>query len=136
MSMPVGGQAVLGGVMMRRGDRWALAQRLDDGSIDVSVEGTPRWGRRVEELPFVRGLAALAETLVLGFRATVRSSRTRRGETREGTTPGEAVSVVVGVVFAVGLFGLLPAAVAERSGTSGAGVHAVEGALRIGLLAA
>lgn len=136
MSSPVGGQAVLGGVMMRRGDRWALAQRLADGRIDVTVDDTPRWARRVEDVPLVRGLAALAETLVLGSRATIRSSRTRRGADSEGGgSIGEAIAVIVGAAFALLVFGLLPAAVAEFSGTTGATFHAIEGGLRIGLLA-
>lgn len=135
MSSPVGGQAVLGGVMMRHGDRWALAQRLDDGRIDVTVEPTPQWAQRVEDVPLVRGLAALAETLVLGSRATIRSSRTRRGDDAGGGSVGEAIAVLIGAAFALVVFGLLPAAVAEISGTGGATFHAIEGGLRIGLLA-
>jgi uncharacterized protein YqhQ len=136
MATPVGGQAVLGGVMMRQGDRWSLAQRLDDGRIDVSVHDTPRWAQRVQDLPLVRGLAALAETLVLGSRATIRSSRTRRGVDADGHgSIGEALAVVIGAVFALAVFGLLPAGVAEWSGTSGAAFHGIEAALRIGLLA-
>jgi uncharacterized protein YqhQ len=135
MSTPVGGQAVLDGVMMRCGDRWALAQRVGGGGIQVTVDATPRWAQRVQNVPLVRGLAALSETLVLGFRSTIRSSRTRRGERHDGISPGEAVSVVTGVALAVGLFGLLPAVVADRSGTSGAEFHGIEATLRIGLLA-
>lgn len=137
MSSPVGGQAVLDGVMMRQGDRWALAQRLASGKIAVTLERTPRWAQRVEDVPLVRGLAALGETLVLGSRATIRSSRTRRGAgTDDGASVGEALSVVIGAAFAVAVFGLLPAAVAELSGTAGARFHAIEGGLRIALLAA
>ena len=123
--------------MMRHGDRWALAQRLDDGRIDVSVHATPRWAQRVQDLPLVRGLAALAETLVLGSRATIRSSRVRRGVATDGrSSVGEAVAVVVGAVFALLVFGMVPAAVADLSGTTGAAFHGIEAALRIGLLAA
>src|SRR5213595_2922090 len=74
---PVGGQAVLEGVMMRGVSTWAVAVRKpapeDDelGPIDVqsfplvSVLRKHRWMR----LPVIRGVVALVESLGIGFKA-------------------------------------------------------------------
>src|SRR5437870_4833775 len=84
---PVGGQAVLEGVMMRGVRNWAVAVRkpapdqladgeytLEDGAageIEVStfpLESAAR-RHRVLRLPIVRGVVALGGSLVIGFRA-------------------------------------------------------------------
>src|SRR4051795_8771559 len=76
---PVGGQAVLEGVMMRGVAHWAVAVRApvpegapgDEGPIQVqrfeltSVLKRPRALR----LPIIRGVVALGESLVVGFKA-------------------------------------------------------------------
>ena len=84
---PVGGQAVIEGVMMRGVRNWAVAVRkptaeqLDDdersaeegakGEIQVTtypLESALR-RHRVLRLPIVRGIVALGGSLVIGFRA-------------------------------------------------------------------
>ncbi len=65
----MGGQAVLDGVMMRGADTWAVAVRLPDGSIVSSVQPVASWSQRYREIPVVRGVAALGESLALGYRA-------------------------------------------------------------------
>src|SRR5215208_2666609 len=78
---PVGGQAVLEGVMMRGVSTWAVAVRKpapgqpDDeppvGEIEVVSEPLVSWVKkhRVYRLPVIRGVVALAESLTIGFRA-------------------------------------------------------------------
>jgi uncharacterized protein YqhQ len=71
MSAPIGGQAVLEGVMMRGPSAWSVAVRKPDGEIaEVNRPITSfllrhRWAR----LPIVRGVFALGESLAIGFRA-------------------------------------------------------------------
>jgi uncharacterized protein YqhQ len=65
----VGGQAVFGGVMMRAGERWAVAVRTPDGDIAVHEGAVPSWGNRLRDVSFVRGLVAIAQALPLGGRA-------------------------------------------------------------------
>ena len=67
--MAVGGQAVFGGVMMRAGERWAVAVRTPEGEIAVHEGAVPTWGNRLREVPFLRGLVAIAQALPLGGRA-------------------------------------------------------------------
>ncbi len=71
MSSPIGGQAVLEGVMMRGPSAWSVAVRKPDGEIAEvnrpisSFLLRHRWAR----LPVVRGVFALGESLAIGFRA-------------------------------------------------------------------
>ena len=71
MSAPIGGQAVLEGVMMRGPSAWSVAVRKPDGEIAEvnrpisSFLLKHRWAR----LPIVRGVFALGESLAIGFRA-------------------------------------------------------------------
>lgn len=72
---PIGGQAVMEGVMMRNGPVYALAVRHPDGSI--VAERRPwfsmcryAWMKK----PFVRGFPILLDTLVNGVKALNRSA--------------------------------------------------------------
>ena len=86
---PVGGQAVLEGVMMRGVSTWAVAVRNPEGEIEVTSEPIVSWAKRhrVLRLPVIRGVVALGESLKIGFRAlaisaNASSRRTRRASRR------------------------------------------------------
>src|SRR5215211_5407323 len=68
---PLGGQAVLEGVMMRGVSTWAVGVRKPDGRIDVTSEPLVSWAKRHRalRLPVIRGVVALGESLKIGFRA-------------------------------------------------------------------
>ena len=71
MSAPIGGQAVLEGVMMRGPSNWALAVRKPDGEIaqvDRQINSV-MLRHRLFRLPVIRGVIALGESLAIGFRA-------------------------------------------------------------------
>src|SRR5947209_12826643 len=71
MSAPIGGQAVLEGVMMRGPSSWAVAVRKPDGAIAQVCRpiDSPMARRKLFRLPIVRGVIALGESLAIGFRA-------------------------------------------------------------------
>jgi uncharacterized protein YqhQ len=129
---PVGGQAVLEGVMMRGVSTWAVAVRQPSeeqlraggvdategakGAVEVVSEPLVSWTRRhrLLRLPIVRGIVALAESLQIGFRALGISANAQappdaQGEQRDIGRATWAGTVVFAVVFAVALFFLLPA---------------------------
>src|SRR4051812_18351057 len=126
---PVGGQAVLEGVMMRGVSTWAVAVRkpapeqemgeVPVGEIDVTsfplVSVIKK--HRLLRLPIVRGVVALGESLSIGFRALGISANAQMPEEEQeigkGTWTG---TVVFAIVFAVGLFFLLPAFLAKAFG--------------------
>jgi uncharacterized protein YqhQ len=122
---PLGGQAVLEGVMMRGVSNWAVAVRKPQedeplGEIEVSSFqlSSPLRRHRILRLPIVRGVVALGESLAIGFRALGVSANaqlppeeTESGEEGEAQEiPGAvwAGTVVIAVVFAIGLFFLVP----------------------------
>jgi uncharacterized protein YqhQ len=121
---PLGGQAVLEGVMMRGIRNWAVAVRKpaieEDalGEIEVTTYQLTSIMRRhrVWRLPIVRGVIALGESMAVGFKALGISANAQllaAGEGEEGA-PTEisggvwAGTIVVALVFAIGLFFLLP----------------------------
>ena len=69
--LPVGGQAVIEGVMMRSPSRVAVAVRRMDGSLAFMERPFSSITRRVRALglPVVRGAVSLFETLFLGISA-------------------------------------------------------------------
>jgi uncharacterized protein YqhQ len=77
-----GGQAVIEGVMMRGRRHYAVAVRLPD-SGEIRVERgaltAPIYTSRWWKLPFVRGLALLAEQLHLGTRSLSWSAQVNAG---------------------------------------------------------
>ena len=67
----VGGQALLGGIMMRGKLNWAVAVREPDGGIYVEEHdlASGREKNRWLHVPLVRGCTALVESLMLGYKA-------------------------------------------------------------------
>jgi uncharacterized protein YqhQ len=111
--LPIGGQAVLEGVMMRGISTWAVAVRRDDGEVEIVSEPLVSWTKRhrLLRLPVVRGVVALAESLKIGFKALGISAdmqipEDRGGEIGRGAWAG---TVAFSLLLAVGLFFLLPA---------------------------
>jgi uncharacterized protein YqhQ len=112
---PVGGQAVLEGVMMRGVSTWAVAVRTPHGSIDVTSEPLVSWAKRhrVLRLPVIRGVVALGESLKIGFRALAISANAQLIE-EEGDEPEEiggftwGLTIAFSLVLAVGLFFVVP----------------------------
>jgi uncharacterized protein YqhQ len=125
---PVGGQAVLEGVMMRGVSTWAVAVRKpseeqvrggrkmdpDEAALgEIEVQSFPlvsvlkrhpalRW-------PIVRGVVALGESLAIGFKALGISANAQLPDEEEPISGGTWVgTVVLAVSLAIGLFFLLP----------------------------
>ncbi len=116
---PIGGQAVLEGVIMRGVSTWAVAVRQPDET--VSVQSFPLVSvlkrHRVLRLPVIRGAVALFESLGIGFKALGISANAQLGEDEEEIS-GTAWTgtIVVALALSIGLFFLLPAALTNLSG--------------------
>src|SRR5438876_3732076 len=117
---PIGGQAVLEGVMMRGVSTWAVAVRKpapegapEDALGDVEVQSFPLTSvlqkHRALRLPIVRGVVALVESLGIGFKALGISANAQVGEDEEEISGGMwAGTIVVALLFAIGLFFVVP----------------------------
>ncbi|MEA2267640.1 MAG: hypothetical protein QOC64_250 [Solirubrobacteraceae bacterium] len=138
---PVGGQAVLEGVMMRGVATWAVAVRkplpeqlsgdgLDPEEAargDVEVQTFPLTSllrrHRLLRLPVVRGIVALGESMAIGFRALGISANAQLPDEEKDISGGMwAGTVIVAVVLAIGLFFVIPVGltslVKDRLGSS------------------
>jgi uncharacterized protein YqhQ len=108
---PVGGQAVLEGVMMRGVSTWAVAVRKPDGTIGVESFPLVSWLKRHKflRLPLVRGVVALVESLKIGLQALGISTNAQLEEEEQQVSGGAwAGTVAFSLALAVGLFFLLP----------------------------
>ena len=143
MSAPIGGQAVLEGVMMRGPSAWALAVRKPDGDIaelnrPISSPMARHW---VFRLPVIRGVIALGESLAIGFRALAISANYASqqegedGEVRTELSRGSIIfAFVVAIGFAIALFKVTPALITNWLPIDTTGVFVVvEGLIRVAI---
>lgn len=139
-----GGQAVIEGVMMRGPRFFAVACRKANGEILVQQEEVPAFFTRYKwaRWPFLRGVFALADSLVLGMKSLMFSANLAMEEEKKrqpptspltqallgplflllgaGGTPGGGAissiavtgSAVMGMVIGIALFMLFPSVVA------------------------
>lgn len=160
-----GGQAVVEGVMMRGRKAAAVAVRSVAGGIIVHEETlNPRvYAKQIAQWPFVRGVLLLWDMLILGTRMMMFAANLsiQEASTEEGasaalpTAPagtvadaspaaarglsgaGMALTLILSLAFAVGLFFLLPLAVvsAAHSWVGDGWLNlTVEGLIRLALL--
>lgn len=121
----IGGQAVLEGVMMKNREKYAVAVRKPNGEIEVEVEAYEGvWhGSKIKEIPFIRGIFNFIDSMVLGTKCLNYSASFYEDEEAEETKADEALNkiskgkgesilmamtTVIAVVLAVGLFIILP----------------------------
>ncbi|CAA9526926.1 MAG: FIG069887: hypothetical protein [uncultured Solirubrobacteraceae bacterium] len=130
---PVGGQAVLEGVMMRGVSTWAVAVRMPSaeqvaGGRRMAGDEAARGAIRVQSfalvsvlkrhrrlrLPVIRGVVALGESLKLGLGALniAVNAQAPAGE-KEVSRVTWAGTVVLALAMAIGLFFLLPVGIAS-----------------------
>jgi uncharacterized protein YqhQ len=104
----MGGQAVVEGVMMRGTTSWAVAVRDPDGSIQLDVREVPNWAEKYRNIPVLRGVMALGESLGLGYRALTWSANQQVPE--EDRVSETALGWMVGVaaLFFSAIFILIP----------------------------
>ena len=123
-SSNIGGQAVLEGIMMKNGDRYAVAVRKPNQEIVVDVQDYQSvipWNG-VKKIPFIRGIFNFVDSLVLGMKTITYSAGFYEEEEEEERQLTEAelkkeekkeqlimnLTVVFSVVFAIALFMVLP----------------------------
>lgn len=111
----VGGQAVMEGIMMKSPLRSVLAVRTPDGEIvtEQMQSSSVREKYKILRIPVLRGCVAFVESMIVGYKSLMRSAELAG---LEEETKGNkwvsglimAVSLVLGVGLALGLFMLLP----------------------------
>jgi uncharacterized protein YqhQ len=136
---PYGGQAVMEGVMMRGAHYMSIAVRKTSNDIVIEIWPVTQWGEVLGFLkwPLIRGTVNLIDSLIMGIKAlTYSAEQAVEGEGTGETISGfeMAISVIVAMSLAIGLFFLLPAALSYpiQKITRIAGLqNVIEGLLRI-----
>lgn len=127
----IGGQAVMEGIMMKNGDRYAVGVRKADKEIIVKTSEYPSYikGKKILSLPFVRGVFNFVDSLVLGMKTLTYSAGFFEDEeegvqtkepsklekkleaffdTKKGMDILMGITVAISLVFSVALFMMLP----------------------------
>ncbi len=156
----VGGQAVMEGVMMRNGDKYAVAVRKPDKEIDVQVFDYPGPKNKVwKNIPVVRGVLNFVDSLYLGMTTLMHSASFFEDEEElkkmEGMTEEEKKAykekekkredammggtVVLSIALAVAIFFVLPyfiSAFFQKFIEARWVIALIEGAIRLGIFIA
>ncbi|MBR4080908.1 MAG: DUF1385 domain-containing protein [Clostridia bacterium] len=150
----IGGQAVMEGVMMKVPDAIAIAVRRSNGDIVVKRKEyvSPAKKHKWMGYPFIRGIINMGTMLSMGM-STLEESTKMLGTMDEEPTKFEkwlaaklgkgvdkvvmGVAIVLAVILSVGLFFVIPEAVAtalRATGMGRVGVNLLSGLVRILIL--
>ncbi len=151
-SSKIGGQAVIEGVMMKNGGKYAVAVRRPDGKIDVCVKPCTDGSKRTGflGLPIIRGVAAFIDSLVIGMNTLSYSASFFEEEGEQSAfekrlnkiTKGHADNIINGItmffsiILALGIFVLAPTFIAnmlEKVIKNGVLVGFIEGVIRVAI---
>ena len=147
----IGGLAVLEGVMMKNRDKYAVAVRKPNGEIDVEVEEYKGvcGDKKFAKLPFIRGVFAFIDSLILGMKVTTYSASFYEEEDEKpsksegklekllGNKADDIMmtfTVILSVIIAVALFMLLPLFLSDLLGKyirNASVIAIIEGIIRI-----
>ena len=141
----IGGQAILEGVMMRGPYKTAMAVRKPDGEIECKIDenGTKKKNKFLS-LPIIRGCVNFISSLVIGMKAIMFSAEFVDIEEEESESKfdkwleehwGDKIkdiviyfAIALSLVLSVGLFILLPTAIAQ-------GIQGILGWMNLGDIA-
>ena len=118
----IGGQAVIEGVMMKNGNKYAVAVRKPNKEIAVETNTLPAKKNKILSLPIVRGVVAFVDSLSLGMKTLSYSASFYEEEEEESKfekklneiTKGHAdgilngFTMVLAVLLALGIFVVAP----------------------------
>lgn len=127
----IGGQAVIEGIMMMKGEDYAVAVRRPDKEIEVKKDTYQSITKKAKilQLPFVRGVFRFADSMIIGMRSLTYSASFFEDD--EDAEPGKfeqfldrvfgeklesaimAAVLVISFILAIGIFMLLPLGIAN-----------------------
>jgi uncharacterized protein YqhQ len=110
-SFHYGGQAVIDGVMIRGREGVAISVRQPDGQLNVVKQPLASiYKGRLREMPLIRGIIALIETLVLGTQSLLHSAQIAAAEEVGEKIPAVVLwgTVAASLALGVALFFMVP----------------------------
>lgn len=131
--LPVGGQAVIEGVLMRGYSFWGISIRTPEGSLWRDRWGISSWTSRSPwNWPITRGFCSMVDMIREGYRGLSLSASIASQE--EPSRLESLVSLLIAVAAVVGLFLLLPLWLSEviggRAHVRGMTLRLMEGLIR------
>lgn len=147
----IGGQAVMEGVMMKNADKYAVAVRKADQTIEVSTNEFKSIikNKNVSKIPIVRGVFNFIDSMVLGMKSLTFSASFFEEEEVKPSKADKLIekifkdkaekfvmslTVCFSIVIAVALFMLLPyyiSSLFKNMFLSDMAIAAIEGVLRL-----
>ncbi|MDL2225949.1 DUF1385 domain-containing protein [Eubacteriales bacterium OttesenSCG-928-M02] len=134
---PMGGQAVMEGVMMMSQDAICMCVRRKDGSITTVAEENTASGKgpKVWKWPIIRGVVNLVRQLKVGYRMIMKSADFMLEDEGEAEENGSGamgwIAGAAAIVLALGLFFALPSFLAGLVVKPGPWLLVMEGIIRI-----
>lgn len=140
-SLPVGGQAVIEGVLMKGPHKWGLCVRKPDGSLhNESWPSSTMASTPLYRTPVLRGLFIMFDMLKTGIKALNRSAEIALGDEGDFGFFEIVASVGLALLAVIGLFLLLPVWISDLTARyfsfTGAYQDVVEGLSRAVIFAA
>ena len=150
----IGGMALLEGIMMIGPEKKAVAVRKPDGEIDLTIEPLG-YNKKIRKIPLVRGVYGIFTQMVYGIKALMHAAKfadleddIEEGEEEKKPSKFEKwmdakfgdksfdiiiyASVVVALLFSIGLFILLPNLLASIVTTGNVVLNnLIEGVIRV-----
>ncbi|MDR1514443.1 MAG: DUF1385 domain-containing protein [Synergistaceae bacterium] len=139
--IPVGGQAVIEGVLMKGPEHWGLVVREPDGCLwSKSWLGSEWLKRGAWKWPVIRGFASMADMMKIGMKALSISAERALGEEDNFSAAELVISVTVALLMVAGLFIALPVWLSDHLapgfGASYAVKNLLEGLIRCSVFVA
>ena len=130
--IPVGGQAVIEGVLMKGQKFWGLAVRRPSGEVFTdNWANSSRTKRAPYNFPFIRGVVVMCEMMAVGFKALSKSAEVALEEEEEQLTVKDMLlAILIAIVAVGGLFIALPLWLAGHLASEPLHVNIIEGILR------
>jgi uncharacterized protein YqhQ len=134
-SLAFGGQAVLEGVMIRSNTHMVTCVRQPNGEILTMTEEIAPLSKRyrVLNLPFIRGIPALFETLYLGVKSLFLSANVVLEEEGEKLTYKEIALTIVMILGILSFFIVIPLLLTGMLPFTGILFNIVEAGVRLSL---
>lgn len=150
-SSGIGGQAVMEGVMMKNADKYAVAVRKSDNTIEVQTNEFKSVvsNKKLTTIPFLRGMFNFIDSMVLGMKSLTFSASFFEDESETPSKTDQFIEKVfkdktekiimgatvgLSIVIAIGLFMILPYFISNLFREiilSDMAIAAIEGGIRL-----
>jgi uncharacterized protein YqhQ len=136
--IPVGGQAVIEGVLMKGPEHWGLVVREQSGSLWSKAWLGAEWLKHgIWKCPVIRGFASMVEMMRVGMRALSISAERSLGSEGSFSFFEMAISIGFAILMVAGLFIALPVWLSDKLTSwleaSYTAKNVIEGVVRAGV---